>query len=194
LPPNAGGQPPSGNRRSLLIVLAILAVLLVIAGGIGVYAVTSDGDQGEASSEGDGGDGVPTAVIPTDELPTGDVPSDLPTDELPSDLTDLPELPTEGGPSEEQYVDVATSFVVAARDGDCDAARKYANQSFNSSVSDANLCEGITRSALQDDDFDDYEIEFFGTYGALVTFDDGQTNVSLVSGSGDPTVQFFIAF
>ena len=47
----------------------------------------------------------------------------------------------------------------------------------------------------QDDDFDAYEIEFFGTYGAVVTFDDGQTNVSLVSQTdGDPLVQFFIAY
>ena len=104
-------------------------------------------------------------------------------------VTDLPDLPTEGGPSEKQYVDVATAFAEAARDGDCDEAREYANDAFNESMSDENLCEGTTQSALKDDDFDDYEIEFFGTYGALVTFDDGQTNVSLVSQeSGDPLV------
>ena len=112
-------------------------------------------------------------------LPTDDLPSDLLTD-LPTDLTDLPDMPTEGGPSEEQYVDVATGFAEAVRDGDCDEAREYANDAFNDSVSDENLCEGTTQAALKDDDFDDYEIEFFGTYGALVTFDGGQTNISLV--------------
>lgn len=192
MPPNAGGPPPSGNRTSLFIVLGILAVLLVIGGAFAVFGLSSGGGEAEGGSTAPGA--LPTEVAPTDDLPTDGLPSDLLTD-LPTDLTDLPSLPTEGGPSESQYLEVATAFVAAARDGDCDKARGYANDAFNASVSDENLCEGTTREALEDDDVDDYDIEFFGTYGALVTFDDGQTNVSLVSQpDGDPQVQYFIAF
>ena len=71
MPPNAGGPPPSGNRKSLFIVLGILAVLLVIAGGLGVYALTTRRWRGRRRVVARGG---PTEVVPTDELPTEDLP------------------------------------------------------------------------------------------------------------------------
>ena len=191
MPPSGDGPTPSGNRRSLFVVLSILAVLLIIAAGLGVYALASSDDDA-ASNQSDELGGGPTAVIPTDDLPT----DDLPTDGLPTDLTDLPELPTEGGPSEQQYVETATSFAEAIRDGDCETARTFMSDTYNESISDADLCRNeFNGPQLADDDFSDYELETFGTIGAAVTFDDANTYVGLsAQSSGEPLVDMFFAF
>lgn len=198
MPPHAGGPPPSGNRTSLFIVLGVVVALLLIGGVAAALALNSD--SSEATDSGDAGGG-PTAVLPTEALPTDELPSDgLPTEDLPSglptDITDLPEMPTEGGPSEDQYVETATGFAEAIRDGDCDEARTYMSDTYSESITDEDLCDNeFNGPGLDDDEFSDYELETFGTFGAAVTFDDGNTYIGLTAqDSGEPLVDMFFTF
>lgn len=197
-PPPGGGPPPPGSRKAVFIVLGIVAVLLLVAGGLAVFAF--DSDSSEAEGNGDVGGG-PTAVLPTEDLPTDALPTDaIPTDDLPSglptDITDLPEMPTEGGPSEEEYVEIATGFAEAIRDDDCDKARTFMSDTYNASITDEDLCENeFNGPGLDDDDLSEYELETFGTFGAAVTFDDGNTYIGLsVQDSGEPLVDMFFTF
>jgi hypothetical protein len=193
MPPNAGGPPPSGNRKSLFIVLGVVAALLLVGGVVAAFALNSDSSEATDSNDTGGG---PTAVMPTEDLPTDGLPTeDLPSG-LPTDITDLPEMPTEGGASEDQYIETATGFAEAIRDGDCEEARTYMSDTYSESITDEDLCQNeFNGPGLDDDDFSDYELETFGTFGAAVTFDDGNTYIGLtVQDSGDPLVDLFFTF
>lgn len=213
LPPGFDDPPPpSGNRSSALIVIAILGVLALVAAAVGIYALVTDSDGSDVDDR-SRTTGRTTSAAPTDEpterpsdLPSGfptELPSDFPSGfptELPSDFpsdfpTEFPSLPTNGGPSENAYVDIASAAVAAIRAGDCGGARRYLTDTYSEAASNASLCRGFQLDALQDDDLGKHDILFFGTYGAAVEFDGGRTFVSLVAQtSGPPQIDALIAY
>jgi hypothetical protein len=134
--------------------------------------------------------GESAGVVTPGAGPSGQPPSaePLPTTDEPSTLR------SGDGPDEDAYVAVAREFVKAARSGHCAKARQLTDDIFDTAISDANLCKGFTRRAMNDDDLDDYAINFFGNYGAAVEFDGGRTYVSLVAASAGPLVEVLIAY
>jgi hypothetical protein len=183
--PVGGSQPPN-DRSALGLVLGVLAALALIGGALIIVFSAESDDSGPPLFN---TSGIPTFAAPTTgqrgsgPVSTATVPSPDPT-----------ALPTGDGPTEEDYVAVASKVVRAARRGDCPAARALTDDIFDTAVSDANLCQGFARRALREDDLRDYAITFFGNYGAAVEFDEGRTYLSLVATADGPLVEVLIAY
>jgi hypothetical protein len=182
-----GRRARRNDRSSLAVLVAILAVLAVVGGALIVALVASDDDVVSPFAGETGG--APSLGIPS----PGAAGSD-PGQPTSPPAPDPSALPTDKGPSESDYVEVARTFVKAARAGNCARARQLTDDLFNTVIADANLCEGQTRRALRNDDLADYAINFFGSYGAAVQFDRGRTYVSLVAAADRPLVQVLIAY
>jgi hypothetical protein len=182
--PVGGAQPPN-DRSALGLVLGILAALALIGGAVVIAVVAEADDDSQAEFI---GSGIPAFAAPTDrDSPSSDVTTGVPSPEPRT-------LPTDDGPTEGAYVAVAASVVRAARRGDCEGARALTNDIFDTAVSDANLCRGLARRALRNDDLRTYAITFFGNYGAAVEFDEGHTYLSLVAAEDGPLVEVLIAY
>ncbi len=198
-PGGYGGPPPGGGKGgSVGIVIAIVVVLLLIAGGIGVFALTQGGDDDPvASGEPTISASESTSDVPTVSEPTGITPS------VPGDTaltataggntgtpdTSLTEPPAFTGefPSDQQYIDLAASFVNASKEGDCPGATALLQKAYAKSISEDYYCAGDAMDRLQNIAFENPVFTSFQTAGASVAFQstDGGTATIFMSFSGD---------
>lgn len=187
------GSPPS-NKRSVALVLGIVAALLLVAGGIGIYLLTRSDSHSVAATSVSSTPTVTTsaATVPSTISPTtvesrtfsSFSPSPPPTFSSPvptataSPVKVSPNFPSFTGPepTEKEYLAAAKNFLSRAQSGDCQGARELLDSAFNADTDNSMLCSRDRSRAISRVGFDRYKITTYGTAGAFVDFHkDGDT-------------------
>ena len=165
--------------------IAIIAALLVIGGGIGVFLLTQGSDDDEASDpiettsiSTSPTSSEPTLSVPTPSLPTVEPPTTEPTSSPPDVSSDYPTFSGEE-PNKQEYLSLATSLVELAKAEDCEGARSLLVSTLSQRTSDDQLCSGDIVDELNKADLTDYKFDNYHSAGAYIKFENNGVTVSV---------------
>ncbi len=156
----------------------IVAVLLLLAGGVGIFALTRGGDD---SAKDPVSQPVFTPSTAGDPSASGlQTPEPTPTEVTGSTVLGTPGTaitspPTFSGetPTQQEYVSVATSFISLSMAGDCKGAKALLQKQYERSVSEDYYCTGDAKQRLRSLQLNDPSFTDFRTAGASVEFRGG---------------------